>query len=102
MPLGRDEVRKIGELARLELSQAETESFTAQLGSILSYVEKLNEVDTEGIEPMSRSCAVDEGQTFRPAFRLDAVQPSLGQTAATQNAPDAEAGYFRVPRVIGG
>jgi aspartyl-tRNA(Asn)/glutamyl-tRNA(Gln) amidotransferase subunit C len=100
MPITRGDVEKIAELARLELTPEETELFTAQLSSIIEHVEKLNEIDTEQVEPMSH-CAPGEGDT-EYTTRDDAVKPSLGQKLAVENAPDSEAGYFKVPRVIGG
>jgi aspartyl-tRNA(Asn)/glutamyl-tRNA(Gln) amidotransferase subunit C len=100
MPITRSDVEKIAELARLELTTEETELFTAQLSSIIQHVEKLNEIDTEQVPPMSH-CTPAEGDT-EYAKRDDLVQPGLGQKLALENAPDSEAGYFRVPRVIGG
>jgi len=100
MPINKTDVEKIAELARLELTAEETDSFTTQLGSILDYVEKLNELDTSSVEPMSH-CSTSTGDV-EYARRDDLVQPSLGQKVATENAPDAEAGFFRVPKVIGG
>ena len=98
MPITRTDVEKIAELARLELTDAETDSFTNQLSAILGYIDQLNELDTADVPPMSH-CAT--GDDTADARRDDVVRPSLGQQAATANAPDAEAGYFRVPRVIG-
>ena len=100
MPITRTDVEKIAELARLELTPEETELFTTQLGSIIEHVEKLNEIDTEKVEPMSH-CAPGESDA-EYTKRDDAVQTSLGQKIAVENAPDSEAGYFKVPRVIGG
>lgn len=100
MPITRIDVEKIAELARLELTPEETELFTAQLSSIIEHVEKLNEIDTEQVEPMSH-CAPGEGDT-EYTKRDDAVKPSLGQKLAVENAPDSAVGYFKVPRVIGG
>jgi len=100
MPITKSDVDKIAELARLDLTQEEAEQFTGQLASILSYVEKLNELDTSGVEPMSHSLTdAESGEQVR---RPDIVMPCLGQTLATENAPDSQAGFFRVPRVIGG
>jgi aspartyl-tRNA(Asn)/glutamyl-tRNA(Gln) amidotransferase subunit C len=99
MPITRTDVEKIAELARLELTAKEAESFTGQLGSILSHIDKLNELDTADVPPMSHSTA---GGDTEYARRDDQVRPSLGQQLATENAPDAEAGYFKVPKVIGG
>ena len=100
MPITKTDVEKIAELARLELTQEETESFTEQLGSILSYIDKLNEIDTTDVEPMSHSTTA--GGDTEYARRDDHSRPGLGQQLATENAPDAEAGYFKVPKVIGG
>ena len=93
-------MEKIAELARLELTAEETDLFTEQLSSIIGYVEKLNELDTTDVPPMSHcSPAGGDGEY---AARDDEVRPSLGQKLAVENAPDSEAGYFKVPRVIGG
>jgi aspartyl-tRNA(Asn)/glutamyl-tRNA(Gln) amidotransferase subunit C len=89
MPITRTDVEKIAELARLELTEAEADSFTNQLSAILGYIDHLNELDTA------------DGDT-EYARRDDEVRPSLGQQVATANAPDAETGYFKVPKVIGG
>jgi aspartyl-tRNA(Asn)/glutamyl-tRNA(Gln) amidotransferase subunit C len=100
MPITKTDVEKIAELARLELTANEAEAFTEQLGSILSYIDKLNELDTADIPPMSHSTTADGDTGY--ARRDDQVRPSLGQQLATENAPDAEGGYFKVPKVIGG
>ena len=100
MPINREDVLKIAELARLELSAAETESFTTQLASILKHIDKLNELDTPSIGAVSHSTTAS-GDT-QCTLRDDVVQPSLGQQVAVENAPDTEAGYFKVPKVIGG
>lgn len=100
MPITRADVEKIAELARLELTAEETESFSEQLSSIIGYIDKLNEVDTTGVEPMSHSTMGTDAAEY--AWRDDQVQPSLGSRLAIENAPDKEAGYFRVPKVIGG
>jgi len=100
MPISKVDVEKIAELARLELTSEETESFTQQLSSILEHIDKLNELDTGDVEPMSH-CSTAGGDT-EYARRDDVTRPSLGQRLAVENAPDTEAGYFKVPRVIGG
>ena len=100
MPLNTEDVEKIAELARLQLSPAEAASFTRQLGAILEYMTKLNELDTSNVEPMSHSSTATGD--IDDAMRDDAVRPCLGQEAATANAPDPQSGFFTVPRVIGG
>lgn len=100
MPITKVDVEKMAELARLELTSEETESFTEQLSAILGYIDQLNELDTAEVAPMSHcSTAGDDTEYTR---RHDEARPSLGQRLATENAPDAEAGYFKVPKVIGG
>src|SRR5688572_21298460 len=100
MPITRTDVEKIAELARLELTAEETESFSEQLSAILGYIDKLNELDTTGVEPMSHSTMGPDAAEY--AQRDDEGQTSLGASLATENAPDKEAGYFKVPKVIGG
>jgi aspartyl-tRNA(Asn)/glutamyl-tRNA(Gln) amidotransferase subunit C len=100
MPITKDDVLKIAELARLELTNEETEAFTVQLDSILGYIDKLNELDTSDVEPMSHSATASGDTEY--TRRNDVARESLGQQIAVANAPDAEAGYFKVPKVIGG
>jgi aspartyl-tRNA(Asn)/glutamyl-tRNA(Gln) amidotransferase subunit C len=100
MPITRADVEKIAELARLELTPEETAAFTEQLGAILNYIDKLNELDTTDITPMSH-CLIAETDIER-AGREDVARPGLGQKLAIENAPDSEAGFFKVPKVIGG
>jgi aspartyl-tRNA(Asn)/glutamyl-tRNA(Gln) amidotransferase subunit C len=100
MPINKDDVLKIAALARLELTNEETEAFTVQLDAILGYIDKLDELDTSTIEPMSQSTATGDDADY--TRRDDVVVNSLGQEVAVANAPDAEAGYFKVPKVISG
>jgi aspartyl-tRNA(Asn)/glutamyl-tRNA(Gln) amidotransferase subunit C len=94
MEIGREEVQRIAALARLSLSEAETEAFSRQLSSILSYVEQINRLDTTDVEPT----ATVLGQTN--SFRPDKSRASLPLDRVLQNAPDSEDGHFRVPRII--
>ena len=100
MPITKKDVEKIAELGRVELTAEETDLFSEQLSSIIGYVEKLNELNTADVPPMSH-CA-PAGDDMEYAKRDDQVRPSLGEKLAVENAPDSEAGYFKVPRVIGG
>jgi aspartyl-tRNA(Asn)/glutamyl-tRNA(Gln) amidotransferase subunit C len=100
MPITKADVEKIAELARLELTAQEKEAFTEQLAAIMGYFDKLNELDTANVPPMSH-CSTATGDT-EYARRDDEVRPSIGAGVATANAPDPESGYFRVPKVIGG
>src|SRR5512146_2722440 len=94
MKITRAEVEHVAQLARLELSDAEAETFTGQMDAILAYVDKLNELDTAGIIPTSHAVPVEN------AFRADEVRPSIGVDNALANAPDRVEGFFRVPKVI--
>jgi aspartyl-tRNA(Asn)/glutamyl-tRNA(Gln) amidotransferase subunit C len=94
MALTRDEVLHVATLARLSLSPAEIELFTRQLNDILAYVEKLQELDTEGVPPLAHVIPVFN------VFRQDAVEPCLDREAALGNAPAQEDGAFLVPRII--
>ena len=94
MKINSNEVEYVAHLARLEISDKEKEKFTSQLNDILLYIDKLNELSTDGVEPMSHAIAVTN------AFRDDTVADSLGTEAALANAPDARGEFFRVPKVI--
>ncbi len=92
--LSRDQVRWVAKLARLELSDAELETMTAQLGKVLDYVAQLRQVDTEGVEPLAH--ALDVANVFRP----DEPAPSLSVSEALANAPRRQQDYFSVPAVL--
>lgn len=98
MSISRQDVEKIANLANLALSEEEKECFTGQLSSIVSYIEKLNELNTSDVLPMSHSTL--SGDTLY-AMREDKLAPSLGQSGALANAPDGGEGHFKVPKVIG-
>lgn len=85
----------IATLARLSLSEKETQAFAHDLAEILKYAESLESINLEGVPPMSHAT---EGERFRP----DEPTHDLTREQALQNAPDQEAGLFRVPLVIGG
>ena len=94
MKITREEVEHVAHLARLDFSEEEKVKFTSQLNDILMYMDKLNEADTAGIEPMSHAIALEN------AFRGDAVKDSLSQELSLSNAPEARGPFFRVPKVI--
>ena len=96
MSLTRQDVQKIASLARLALTEEELDLFTKQLGDILTYVDQIGTLDTAGVSPTSQVLN-------RPLDRSDAPLPTLSREALLTNAPDAaaEAGLFKVPRVIG-
>lgn len=94
MKLTAQKVEYVAHLARLEITPQEKEKFTAQLNDILLYIDKLNELDTKGVEPMSHAIGVTN------AFREDKVAESIGTEKTLANAPDGRGEFFRVPKVI--
>jgi aspartyl-tRNA(Asn)/glutamyl-tRNA(Gln) amidotransferase subunit C len=94
LKLSSKDVEYVARLARLEITDKETEKFTAQLNDILGYIGKLNELDTTGVEPMTHAIAVTN------AFRDDRIIDSIGTEKALANAPDGRGEFFRVPKVI--
>lgn len=89
------DVEKIAALAKLRFSKTERESYRVHLQEIISYVEKLNELDTESVDPTFSV------QHRKQALRSDIVKTSLPQEEALKNAPAQSRGFFRVPKVIG-
>ena len=94
MKLNRKDVEHVALLSRLELSEQELDKYTGQLDAILEYIDVLNQVDTSAVEPMAHVLEI------RNVMRADEVQPSLPREAALQNAPDAEDGFFKVPKIV--
>jgi aspartyl-tRNA(Asn)/glutamyl-tRNA(Gln) amidotransferase subunit C len=92
--ISRDEVAYVAHLARLEFGEVEKEKFTSQLNDILRYMDKLGEVDTAGVEPMTHAIAQ------KNAFRADEVGGSLPPELSLANAPESRGGCFQVPKVI--
>ena len=88
------DVDKIATLARLSLSNEESETYQSQLGNILQYIDKLNEVDTSGVEPTFNVVGLMN------VTRKDEPAPCLTQDEALANAPDASRGFYRVPKII--
>jgi aspartyl-tRNA(Asn)/glutamyl-tRNA(Gln) amidotransferase subunit C len=95
--IAEKEVRYVADLANLDLTDAEVHKFQADLDEILSHVERLNEIDTTGIEPMAQVLYM-AGDTA--TLRADCERPPLGTDAALANAPQSGEGYFKVPKVI--
>jgi aspartyl-tRNA(Asn)/glutamyl-tRNA(Gln) amidotransferase subunit C len=93
----REQIAAIAALARLELDPAEVELFARQLGEILGYAEQVQRVDTTGVPPTSSVV------TRHATDRADEPRPSLDRDVAIASAPDPalDAGFFKVPRVIG-
>ncbi len=94
MKITLSEVEHVANLARLEFGPEEKELFTRQLDAILTYVDKLNELDTTGVEPTSHV------QPIKNDFREDTPRPSLSPDEALGNAPDRAEDFYRVPKII--
>ena len=96
MPTKIDEaqVRRVALLSRLELSDQEVSQFSMQLSAIFEYIEKLNELDTENVEPLAHCLPVHN------VLREDVPKPSLSNEAALANAPEREDEYFKVPKIL--
>jgi len=99
MKITRKDVLHVAELAHLELSEAEVDLYCQQLDSILTYVDKLNELDTAQVEPMTQSLTGTAGAEDH-ALREDVVASSDAADAVLSIAPDPSKPYFRVPKVI--
>lgn len=94
MSLTADQVRWVAHLARLRLSDAELQTMTRQLGGILDYVTQLQQVNTDGVEPLAHALDVHN------VFREDEPSPSLSPAEALANAPDRKGDFYRVPAVL--
>ncbi|UCE49121.1 MAG: Asp-tRNA(Asn)/Glu-tRNA(Gln) amidotransferase subunit GatC [Phycisphaerales bacterium] len=92
--LDKSQVRKVARLSRLELTEAEVEEFTGQLSAILDYVEKMNELDTESVEPLAHCLPISN------VFRPDRAGESLGTEKALANAPQRDGNFFKVPKIL--
>ena len=94
MSVNADQVRHVAKLARIAMSDAEVEAMVPEFNNILGWVEQLAEVGTEGIEPLT--AVID--QTLR--LRDDIVDDGDCRDDVLRNAPDAQHGFFAVPKVI--
>lgn len=95
MKISKEEVLHVAGLARLHMREEDVARMTRQLGTILSYVDTLQSVNTEGVAPMSHAVHLVN------ALREDRVADHLGVEKALCNAPESEDGYFMVPKVVG-
>jgi aspartyl-tRNA(Asn)/glutamyl-tRNA(Gln) amidotransferase subunit C len=94
MKISKEEIEHIAVLARLHLTEEEKETFGLQLSSILGYMEKLEELDTEDVEPTSHVLSL------RNVTREDAAVPSLPREEALVNSPAGSDEFYRVPKII--
>ncbi len=94
MKMTKEEVLYVARLARLDLDAESIDMFAAQIDEILGYIEKLNQVDTEGIKATSHAISLNN------AFRDDEQRPHLDREQVLANAPEKEEGCFVVPKII--
>jgi aspartyl-tRNA(Asn)/glutamyl-tRNA(Gln) amidotransferase subunit C len=92
------DVRHVAKLAHLEITEEEVALYTPQMAEIVKYVEQLNELDTDDVEPMLGGLTA-EGEATQ-TIREDEPRESLGQKAALSQAPSAVEGHFQVPKVL--
>lgn len=96
MKITRTDVEQVALLSRLEISEDETNRFTGQLNAILDYVGVLSKVNTDEVEPTAHVLPL------KNVLRADKARPSLPREQALANAPEAEDGYFKVPKIMEG
>jgi len=94
MSLKLDQVRWVAHLARLDLDEAELEMMTRQLSAILEYVDQLQKINTDHVEPLAHPLPIHN------VFRKDEPAPSLPVDTALQNAPDRRGNFYGVPAVL--
>jgi len=94
MKISEKSVENVARLARLHLDPSDLKVMTKQMDAILGYVDKLNELDTDGVEPMAHAVPMSN------AFREDEIGRSIGTERALQNAPAADETCFKVPKII--
>ncbi|NLW91624.1 MAG: Asp-tRNA(Asn)/Glu-tRNA(Gln) amidotransferase subunit GatC [Syntrophomonadaceae bacterium] len=94
MALTIKEVEHVAMLARLSLSQQEKETFAVQLGTILEYASTINQLNTDGVEPLDHILPVFN------VFREDQVEPSAPREEILSNGPLIEDGQYRVPKIL--
>ena len=92
--IDKSQVKKVAKLARLELSDAEIEEFAGQLSAIIDYVERMNTLNTEAIDPLAHCLPVSN------VFREDVVKESLGTEKTLANSPQTDGAFFKVPKIL--
>ncbi|WP_413173526.1 Asp-tRNA(Asn)/Glu-tRNA(Gln) amidotransferase subunit GatC [Anabaena azotica] len=92
--IDREQVHKVANLARLELTPDEEEKFTTQLGSILEYIEQLSELDVTNVLPTTRAIDVSN------VTREDKLLPYPDREAILRSAPEQEGEFFKVPKIL--
>ena len=94
-----EDVKRVAELAHLELAPAETPGMVQDLNAILDYVAELNELDTSNVAPLAQVTEL-EGAGGMSTLREDRTVPSLPRAAVMPQAPETDGAFFKVPKVI--
>lgn len=94
MAVSVEEVRYIAALARLQFTEQQERRLAREMSEVLDYVEKLNELDTSAVPPMSHVLDLHN------VYRVDEVERRITREEALKNAPEADSEYFRAPKVI--
>ena len=92
--IDHQQVKKVTHLARLDLTEEQIDQFSTQLSAILEYVEKMDQLDTTGVEPLAHCLHLSN------CFRQDIVKESLGTEITLANAPDTDGDFFKVPKIL--
>ena len=92
--INQSQVRKVANLSRLAITEAEINEFSGQLAAILEYVEKMNELNTDDVQPLAHCLPV------RNCFREDNTKESLGTEKTLYNAPQRDEQFFKVPKIL--
>lgn len=97
-----EDVRRVAELANLELTAEEEPRMRRDLNSILGYIAELNELNTNDVPPMAQVGEVLGGEVFLrgETLRDDVVQPSIDRVQVMSSAPETDGRFFKVPKVI--
>jgi aspartyl-tRNA(Asn)/glutamyl-tRNA(Gln) amidotransferase subunit C len=97
-----EDVQRVAELARLELTPEETGPMVRDLNAILDYVAELNELDTSNVAPLAQMSEIETGSGGGAiaTLRADQVVPSLNRAVVMQQAPETDQSFFKVPKVI--
>lgn len=92
--IDESQVRTVAKLARLDLTESEVVEFSSELSAILEYIEKLNELDTDSVEPLAHCLPIHN------VFRDDNIKDSLELEDVLKNAPAREGEFFKVPKIL--
>ncbi|MCX7710775.1 MAG: Asp-tRNA(Asn)/Glu-tRNA(Gln) amidotransferase subunit GatC [Clostridia bacterium] len=94
MKVTKETIEHVANLARLNLTEQEKEKLTTEMEDIISYVDKLNELDTSGVSPTAHVIPI------KNVFREDEAKASYDREKILANAPSTENGCFKVPKVV--